>query len=71
MKWVLKMRTFLPVYAHVLTAFLTAFPGRRLEKTRPEAFYRLNGRRFYKVPAANGISIWRINKNLIRIPIVI
>jgi hypothetical protein len=33
------MRTFLPVFAHVLTAFLTAFAGRRLEKKQDRKLY--------------------------------
>jgi hypothetical protein len=64
MKWVLKMRTFLPVFAHVLTAFLTAFAGRKLENKQDRKLYialMLGG--FIWSQLQTEYLIWRINKN--------
>ncbi|MBG9586116.1 hypothetical protein [Cytobacillus firmus] len=58
------MRTFLPVLAHVLAAFLTAFAGRKSEnKQDRKLYFALMVGGFVWSQLQTEYLIWRINKN--------
>ncbi len=58
------MKNFLPVLAHVLAAFLTAFAGRKSEnKQVRKLYFALMVRGFVWSKLQTEYLIWRINKN--------